>query len=163
MPRPRRQSASEIRIEHRHRLECPGRPNPSGARLPKVKADVLLSFDMPIYEYRCGKCDEVIEKIQKFADPPLKKHEGCGGRLTKLVSQSSFQLKGSGWYVTDYAGKGQKESDGSDKSDKPESGGDKAGNKGSDSPDSGKSGSGDEASPKKTETPSKKNTESKAG
>lgn len=61
---------------------------------------------MPIYEYRCGKCGTVIEKIQKFSDAPLKKHPGCGGALTKLISQSSFQLKGSGWYATDYAGKG---------------------------------------------------------
>jgi putative FmdB family regulatory protein len=74
---------------------------------------------MPIYEYRCKKCGEVIEKIQKFSDPPLKKHPGCGGSLTKLISQSSFQLKGSGWYVTDYAGKGKPES--GDKGDKPDS------------------------------------------
>ena len=60
---------------------------------------------MPIYEYSCKKCGDVIEKIQKFSDPPLKKHPGCGGTLTKLISQSSFQLKGSGWYATDYAGK----------------------------------------------------------
>ncbi len=63
---------------------------------------------MPIYEYRCSKCASVIEKIQKFSDPVLKKHAGCGGALTKLVSQSSFQLKGSGWYVTDYAKKDSK-------------------------------------------------------
>ena len=63
---------------------------------------------MPIYEYRCSKCDSIIEKIQKFSDPLLKNHEGCGGNLTKLVSQSSFQLKGSGWYVTDYAKKDSK-------------------------------------------------------
>ena len=63
---------------------------------------------MPIYEYSCSKCNNVIEKIQKFSDPPLKKHAGCGGSLTKLISQSSFQLKGSGWYVTDYANKTSK-------------------------------------------------------
>ena len=74
---------------------------------------------MPIYEYHCKKCGEVIEKIQKVSDPPLKKHPGCGGSLTKLISQSSFQLKGSGWYVTDYAGKGKPES--GDKGDKPDS------------------------------------------
>lgn len=64
---------------------------------------------MPIYEYSCRKCGEVIEKIQKFSDPPLRRHAACGGTLTKLVSQSSFQLKGSGWYVTDYAAKGKSE------------------------------------------------------
>ena len=72
---------------------------------------------MPIYEYRCGQCDAVIEKIQKFADPPLEQHEGCGGALTKLISQSSFQLKGSGWYVTDYAGKGASQDGNGDKPD----------------------------------------------
>jgi len=61
---------------------------------------------MPIYEYSCKKCGEVIERIQRFSDPPLRKHAGCGGSLTKLISQSAFQLKGSGWYVTDYARSG---------------------------------------------------------
>jgi putative FmdB family regulatory protein len=62
---------------------------------------------MPIYEYSCGKCGQTIEVIQKFSDSPLKKHQGCGGALTKLVSASAFQLKGTGWYVTDYARKGK--------------------------------------------------------
>ena len=72
---------------------------------------MLLKLAMPIYEYRCRKCGNVVEKIQKFSDPPLKQHSGCGGVLTKLISQSSFHLKGSGWYVTDYAGKGTKDAD----------------------------------------------------
>jgi putative FmdB family regulatory protein len=80
---------------------------------------------MPIYEYSCKKCGQVIEKIQKFSDPPLKRHSECGGSLTKLVSQSSFHLKGSGWYVTDYAGKGSKAdsegTDGKEVAAKPES------------------------------------------
>ena len=62
---------------------------------------------MPIYEYSCKKCGKTIEVIQKFSDPILKKHQGCGGSLTKLISQSAFQLKGTGWYVTDYARKGK--------------------------------------------------------
>jgi len=62
---------------------------------------------MPIYEYSCSKCRKTIEVIQKFSDPVLKKHQGCGGSLTKLVSASAFQLKGTGWYVTDYARKGK--------------------------------------------------------
>jgi putative FmdB family regulatory protein len=61
---------------------------------------------MPIYEYECSKCGKTIEVIQKFSDKPLKKHEGCGGNLTKLISASAFQFKGTGWYVTDYARKG---------------------------------------------------------
>lgn len=70
---------------------------------------------MPIYEYECRKCGEVVEKIQKFSDPPLRKHAGCGGSLTKLISQSSFQLKGSGWYATDYAGKTKADGGAADK------------------------------------------------
>ena len=62
---------------------------------------------MPIYEYACSKCGKTIEVIQKFSDPVLKKHQGCGGSLTKLISASGFQFKGSGWYVTDYARKGK--------------------------------------------------------
>src|SRR5580698_5671203 len=58
---------------------------------------------MPIYEYRCEKCGKVFEVLQRFSDDPLKIHEGCGGEVEKLISQSAFQLKGSGWYVTDYA------------------------------------------------------------
>jgi putative FmdB family regulatory protein len=60
---------------------------------------------MPIYEYECAKCGKTIEVIQKMADKPLRKHQGCGGALTKLVSAAGFQFKGSGWYVTDYARK----------------------------------------------------------
>ena len=58
---------------------------------------------MPIYEYECTKCGREFEVIQGFSDRPLRKCEKCGGRVHKLVSQSSFHLKGSGWYVTDYA------------------------------------------------------------
>jgi putative FmdB family regulatory protein len=58
---------------------------------------------MPIYEYNCAKCGKTIEVIQKFSDKPLKKHDKCGGTLTKLLSASSFHLKGTGWYKTDYA------------------------------------------------------------
>lgn len=60
---------------------------------------------MPIYEYSCAKCGKTIEVIQKFSDKPLKKHEKCGGTLSKLISASSFHLKGTGWYKTDYAPK----------------------------------------------------------
>ena len=60
---------------------------------------------MPIYEYACKKCGKTIEVIQKFSDPPLRKHKECGGALTKLISAAGFQFKGTGWYVTDYAKK----------------------------------------------------------
>lgn len=60
---------------------------------------------MPIYEYECSKCGEIEEVIQSFSDKPLKTCRHCRGKLHKLISQSSFHLKGTGWYVTDYAGK----------------------------------------------------------
>ena len=56
---------------------------------------------MPIYEYECKKCG-IIEVMQKITDASLKKCPKCKSSVRKLVSQSSFQLKGSGWYVTDY-------------------------------------------------------------
>lgn len=60
---------------------------------------------MPIYEYQCENCGETSEVLQKFSDAPLSQCPGCGGQMHKLMSMNSFQLKGSGWYVTDYAGK----------------------------------------------------------
>ncbi|MGD9229143.1 MAG: zinc ribbon domain-containing protein [Desulfobacterales bacterium] len=60
---------------------------------------------MPIYEYKCTKCGEIEEVYQKFSDKPLSKCKLCSGKLHKLISQSSFHLKGTGWYVTDYANK----------------------------------------------------------
>jgi putative FmdB family regulatory protein len=65
---------------------------------------------MPIYEYECTKCAEIEEVIQKFSDKPLVKCKRCGGKLNKLISHSSFHLKGTGWYVTDYANKSKKNS-----------------------------------------------------
>ena len=60
---------------------------------------------MPIYEYQCNRCRQVTEALQKFSDPALTECPYCSGRLKKLMSLNSFHLKGSGWYVTDYAGK----------------------------------------------------------
>lgn len=60
---------------------------------------------MPIYEYVCVKCGSQTEKIQKVGDAPPKRCSKCRGRLEKKVSRTSFQLKGSGWYKTDYPGK----------------------------------------------------------
>jgi len=76
---------------------------------------------MPIYEYACKKCGKTIEEIQNFSDPPLRKHKGCGGTLTKLISASSFQLKGTGWYVTDYAKKSGGGSDSKESKDSKDS------------------------------------------
>ncbi len=60
---------------------------------------------MPIYEYECTQCGRIEEVIQKFSDKPLKRCPHCSGKLHRLISQSTFHLKGSGWYATDYAGK----------------------------------------------------------
>lgn len=58
---------------------------------------------MPIYEYRCTSCGAELEKLQKISDPPLVQCPECGkDALVKLVSASSFRLKGSGWYETDF-------------------------------------------------------------
>jgi putative FmdB family regulatory protein len=59
---------------------------------------------MPIYEYECSGCGVIEEAFQKMSDAPLKECSKCKGELKKLVSHSSFHLKGSGWYVTDYGG-----------------------------------------------------------
>jgi putative FmdB family regulatory protein len=59
---------------------------------------------MPIYEYQCAACGRVVEKFQKVSDPPLTDCPACGGSLHKIISSCAFHLKGSGWYVTDYAG-----------------------------------------------------------
>lgn len=60
---------------------------------------------MPIYEYVCQKCGHHLEIIQKMNDKDLSKCPECKGKLEKIFSQTSFQLKGSGWYVSDYAGR----------------------------------------------------------
>lgn len=60
---------------------------------------------MPIYEYQCEACGERVELLQRFEDPPPAACAHCGGAMRKLLSAPAFQFKGSGWYVTDYAGK----------------------------------------------------------
>jgi putative FmdB family regulatory protein len=84
---------------------------------------------MPIYEFECRKCKAHIEVFQKISDKPPAKCRKCGGKLERKISAPAIQFKGSGWYVTDYAGKATKgdksESESSteaktDKSDKAE-------------------------------------------
>jgi putative FmdB family regulatory protein len=60
---------------------------------------------MPLYEYGCKKCHKKFEVLQKIDAEPLKKCIHCNGKVEKLISASSFQLKGSGWYITDYKNK----------------------------------------------------------
>ena len=59
---------------------------------------------MPIYEYQCQKCG-TFEVTQRITEKPLGKCPTCKGKVKKLISNTSFQLKGTGWYVTDYARK----------------------------------------------------------
>lgn len=81
---------------------------------------------MPIYEYVCEKCGHHLEVMQKMSDKPLSKCPQCRGKLEKIFSQTSFQLKGSGWYVSDYSNRSKTEKTGkagkSDKSEKGEKG-----------------------------------------
>jgi putative FmdB family regulatory protein len=62
---------------------------------------------MPIYEYECGKCG-TFEATQRITGKPLSRCPTCKGKVKKLISNTSFQLKGTGWYVTDYARKDNK-------------------------------------------------------
>lgn len=61
---------------------------------------------MPIYEYECQKCG-TFEATQRITENPLSKCPTCKGKVKKLISNTSFQLKGTGWYITDYARKGK--------------------------------------------------------
>ena len=71
---------------------------------------------MPLYEYQCQKCERKTEKIEKVDGPHLRKCPHCGGKVERMISRTSMQFKGTGWYVTDYAGKGAKaEGDGAAK------------------------------------------------
>jgi putative FmdB family regulatory protein len=60
---------------------------------------------MPIYEYRCQSCGHQLEAMQKMSDDPVKDCPACGkSELKKLISAGGFQLKGTGWYATDFKG-----------------------------------------------------------
>jgi len=70
---------------------------------------------MPIYEYECTKCGHQTEVWQKFSDLPVTKCDMCRGKMKKLISHNTFHLKGSGWYVTDYAKDGSSRGKSEDK------------------------------------------------
>lgn len=126
---------------------------------------------MPLYEYQCLQCGRRIEALHRFADPPLTVCETCGGELKRLVSAPSFQFKGTGWYVTDYAKSGS--GGGQDTGDKASEGdkgyrGDKAGKSGgTDTPAGGGDGASgakadSEAKPSASPAPSPSGTPSKS-
>jgi putative FmdB family regulatory protein len=91
---------------------------------------------VPLYEYQCKKCKHKFEKIQKFSDRPIKKCPECGGPVEKVMHAPAVQFKGTGWYVTDYAGKGDKseksKAESGSSSDKKESSGKEDGAKSKD-------------------------------
>ncbi|HJW69255.1 MAG TPA: zinc ribbon domain-containing protein [Candidatus Binatia bacterium] len=101
---------------------------------------------MPIYEYRCEKCGD-FEQTQRISDPPLDRCPTCRRKVRRLISNTSFQLKGSGWYVTDYARAGKN--------------GGKDGAKDSAKDSSASSDTSSSTSDTKTETKSGSKTESK--
>jgi putative FmdB family regulatory protein len=81
-------------------------------------------LQVPLYEYRCKECGHQFEKIQSFSAPDEKECPVCKGELERLISAPAVQFKGSGWYVTDYAGKGSskgpaKSADSGNNSEKP--------------------------------------------
>jgi putative FmdB family regulatory protein len=89
---------------------------------------------MPIYEYRCSSCGHELDALQKFSDAPLATCPACGvDALVKLISAAGFQLKGSGWYATDFKGSGGKPAAKTDGASKSET---KAGNEGASKVDS---------------------------
>ena len=100
---------------------------------------------MPIYEYDCQKCG-TFETTQKITDKPLAKCPTCKGKVKKLISNTSFQLKGTGWYVTDYARKGKSNGDGEVNGSKSSSSESKSESKGE-----SKSDTKSESSPSKSE------------
>ena len=71
---------------------------------------------MPTYEYVCSKCDQHLEVYQTFSEEPLKRHAGCGGKLTKVLGAVGIVLKGSGFYKTDNPSSARRSSEKSDSS-----------------------------------------------
>jgi putative FmdB family regulatory protein len=99
---------------------------------------------VPLYEYRCKQCGHQFEKIQSFSAPEEKECPVCKGELERLISAPAVQFKGSGWYVTDYAGKGGskgpvKPAESNNSSDKPASSSSDAGSTSSSTSSSGSS------------------------
>ena len=71
---------------------------------------------MPIYEYQCENCSRRFEVMQRMTEPLLATCEKCGGHVRRLISQTSFVLKGGGWYVTDYPSESRKKAMSQEKS-----------------------------------------------
>jgi putative FmdB family regulatory protein len=121
---------------------------------------------MPTYEYRCAKCGEDLEVYQSFSEEPLKKHAGCGGKLTKVLSSVGIVLKGSGFYKTDNRESGSARKAREEASGGGDSSGSNGSEKGSDNGSDKKpaeSGSASGDSSKSAPASEKKNGEKKRG
>ena len=104
---------------------------------------------MPIYEYECKKCKAHVEAFQKVSDKPLTKCRKCRGKLERKISAPAIQFKGSGWYVTDYAGKTTKSEKSESESSTDSAESDKTDKK---TKESSPKKASDKASPSKTST-----------
>jgi putative FmdB family regulatory protein len=84
----------------------PDRPS-SVHRIRWSRAGRVLHFaPMPIYEFVCESCGRIVERLQKLSDPPPEACPECGGKMAKIMSRNSFQLKGGGWYRDLYSSSG---------------------------------------------------------
>ena len=106
---------------------------------------------MPTYEYVCSKCDQHLEVYQSFSEEPLKRHSGCGGKLSKVLGSVGIVLKGSGFYRTDNASSSRRSAERSESSSKSESSSSSSDSK-SDSSSSSKSDAKPAKSDKKSDT-----------
>jgi putative FmdB family regulatory protein len=111
---------------------------------------------VPLYEYKCLKCERHTDKIEPVAGPHLKKCPHCGGKVESVITAPAIKFKGSGWYVTDYAGKSP---DGGSKESKPPVDSKESGNKDNGSKESSKD-SGKETAAKETATKESSSKES---
>jgi putative FmdB family regulatory protein len=114
---------------------------------------------MPIYEYRCEKCGD-FEITQRITEDPIGKCPTCKRKVKRLISNTSFQLKGSGWYVTDYARSGKGGSDSSKSESGSASSESKSESSSSDTKAESKSDSKTESKPKADTKPAKADSKS---
>jgi putative FmdB family regulatory protein len=112
---------------------------------------------LPLYEYKCGKCGHRFEKIESMSASVTKKCPKCGAKAERMFAAPAIQFKGSGWYVTDYAGKGSSKSEGESTSSG-NSGADKSGKSEKSESKSSDSKAGDA----KSESKSKESSSSKS-
>jgi len=107
---------------------------------------------MPTYEYVCSKCDQHLEVYQSFSEEPLKRHSGCGGKLSKVLGSVGIVLKGSGFYRTDNASSSRRSAERSESSSSTSESSSSSSDSKSDSSSSTKSDAKPAKSDKKSDT-----------